>query len=257
MTFPNIREPRGFTLVEVMITLTIIGMISLMVFGVFHLGIAAWEKGDAKKEEFQRERIISQLISRQVKSIIPYKVKSQKAEGDYLAFEGKPRSIKFVSALSLKARQPAGFVFVVYELKEERKEGGQLVLYEQRLLNRDFMEENMREEDAAPLLGEVTEARFEYYREEDPIQNRSAAWMDDWNTKEERELPKAVRITLTQKKKDEKEGEGKSIVIMASLPSNRFEEVRVSPTRRMIPGPMTPGLPMPPRPVAPLTPPGR
>lgn len=250
------RRPRGFTLLEVMVTLTIIGMISLMVFGVFQLGIAAWEKGDAKKEEFQKERIISQLISRQVKSIIPYKVRSQKAEGDYLAFEGKPHSIKFVSTLSLKNRQPAGFVLVVYELKKEGKEGGQLVLYEQRLLNRDFMEENVREEDAIPVLSEVAEARFEYYREEDPTQNRSAAWLEDWNTKEERELPKAVRITLIQKKED-KEGEGKRMVITASLPCNRFEEVRVSPTRRMVPGPMTPGTPMPPMPMPPLTPPGR
>jgi general secretion pathway protein J len=257
VNFLAAKTDGGFTLVEVMISLAIIGMISLMVFGVFRLGISAWERGDAHKDEFQKMRIVTQLISRQVKSIVPYKIKSQKAEGDYLAFEGKPRSLKFVSALSLRARQPEGFVYGVYEFKEGGSEGGQLILYEKRVLNRDFMEDDPKEDDAVPVLSDISEVKFEYYREEDLQKTKAAAWVDEWNTREEKELPKAVRMTLTQKKKDEKEREGKPLVIMASLPSNRFEDVRVSPGRRMIPGPMTPGAPMTPRPVAPLTPPGR
>ena len=79
------------------------------------------------------------MISRQVKSIVPYKIKTRKAEGDYLAFEGKARSVKFVSALPLKVSQPQGLVYVIYEFQKNGKENGALVLYEQRVLNRDFM----------------------------------------------------------------------------------------------------------------------
>ncbi|MDO8958011.1 MAG: type II secretion system protein, partial [Deltaproteobacteria bacterium] len=46
----------GFTLVEVMITLTILGFILLMIFGVFRLGLSAWEKGENLKEDYQQVR---------------------------------------------------------------------------------------------------------------------------------------------------------------------------------------------------------
>ena len=224
----------GFTLMEVMVTLTILGFILLMIFGVFRLGFSAWEKGETNKEVYQKVRITSQLISRQIKSIVPYKIKTQKAEGDYLAFEGKARSLKFVSALPLRSRQPEGFVFAVYEFKKEGAEEGRLVLYERKVLNKDFMEETPREESGAALLEGVVEAHFEYYREEDKDKNREAGWVEEWNAREEKELPRALRITISQKKGKGEKDEN-SFTILASLPAYRYEEVRTTPLRRMIP----------------------
>ena len=91
----------GFTLIEVIVTLTVIGFILLIIFGAFRLGFSAWEKGESLKEEYQKARMISQLVLQQVKSAVPYKIKSQKAGEDYLAFEGNGHSLKFVSALSM------------------------------------------------------------------------------------------------------------------------------------------------------------
>lgn len=224
----------GFTLVEVMITLTILGFILLMIFGVFRLGLSAWEKGENLKEDYQQVRIISQLISRQIKSIVPYKIKTRKAEGDYLAFEGKARSVKFVSALPLKFSQPQGFVYAIYDFQKNGKENGALVLYEQRVLNRDFMSESPKEESGVPLIEHLAEVRFEYYREEDPQKNQAAEWVEEWNAQEKRELPRAIRITLVFKK-GEKAEEGTSFTLLASLPSHRYEEMRTGPSRRIIP----------------------
>jgi general secretion pathway protein J len=227
-------QAAAFTLVEVMVTLTIMGFILLMIFGAFRLGIAAWEKGETNKEEYQRTRIASQLISQQMKSAVPYKIKTQKAEGDYLAFEGKARSLKFVSALSLKARKPSGLVYAFYEFREGGKGGGRLILYEGRVLNKNFLEENPPEDAAVPIFEGLADVRFEYYREEDPEKNRIGGWVEEWSAKEEKELPTALRVTLTTQKGGGKT-EGVSMVILASLPSNRYEEVRTGPVRRMVP----------------------
>lgn len=227
-------QAAAFTLVEVMVTLTIMGFILLMIFGVFRLGIAAWEKGETNKEEYQRTRIASQLISQQMKSAVPYKIKTQKAEGDYLAFEGKARSLKFVSALSLKARKPSGLVYAFYEFREGGKGGGRLILYEGRVLNKNFLEENPPEDAAVPIFEGLADVRFEYYREEDPEKNRIGGWVEEWSAKEEKALPTALRVTLTPQKGGGKT-EGMSMVILASLPSNRYEEVRTGPVRRMVP----------------------
>jgi len=217
-----------------MVTLTIMGFILLMIFGVFRLGIAAWEKGETSKEEYQRTRIASQLISQQMKSAVPYKVKTQKAEGDYLVFEGKARSLKFVSALSLKAKKPSGLVYAFYEFREGEKGGGRLMLYEGRVLNKNFLEENPPEDAVVPLFEGLADVRFEYYQEEDPEKNRTGGWVEEWNAKEEKELPAALRVTLSPQKGGGKT-EGVSTVILASLPSNRYEEVRTGPVRRMVP----------------------
>lgn len=227
-------KPSGFTLVEVLVTMTILGFIMLMIFGVLRLGLSAWAKGETLQGEYQKIRIASQLISRQIKSIVPYKIKASKAEGDYLAFEGRAGSLKFVSALPLKARQPEGFVFVIYDFKRNGKEKGALVLYEQKVLNKDFMEANPKEETEVTLIENLSDVRFEYYREEDPQKNLTAEWVGEWNAREEKELPKAIRVTFIQK-----EGmgpkEGISIPIMTSLPANRYEEIRTIPSRRIIP----------------------
>ena len=223
----------GFTLLEVIVTLTVLGFILLVVFGAFRLGFSAWERGESIKEEYQKVRIISQLISRQIKSIVPYKIKTKKAEGDYLAFEGKARSLKFVSAFPIKAKQPQGFVYTIYEFTEGGAEGGRLVLYEQRALNKDFLEEKPQEELGISLLEGISSIRFEYYREEDLAKNQAEGWGEEWNAKEEKELPKALKITIAYKNGRDKEES--HFTILSSLPAYRFEEVRTGPSRRIIP----------------------
>jgi prepilin-type N-terminal cleavage/methylation domain-containing protein len=219
----------GFTLIEVIVTLTVLSFILLVIFGAFRLGLSAWERGESTKEEYQKVRIITQLISQQIKSIVPYKIKTQKAEGDYLAFEGKARSLKFVSALPIKAKRPEGFVYATYEFKEGGSEGGRLILYEQRVLNRDFFEEDPKEELGVSLLEGISNVRFEYYQEEDQVKNRKEEWVEEWKAKEEKALPKAFRMTITYP------AYRQAITLLASIPSYRFEEVRIGISRGVIP----------------------
>ena len=63
-----------------MVTMTILGFFLLMIFGTFRLGLSAWEKGESTKEEYQRTRIVSQLIFPQMKSAIAYKVKTARRQ---------------------------------------------------------------------------------------------------------------------------------------------------------------------------------
>jgi len=219
--------PGGFTLVEVMVTLTILGLIFLVIFGAFRLGLSAWDKGEFIKEEFQKVRISSQIISRQFKSIVPYKIKSQKIDADYLAFEGKPRYVRFVSAFSLRAKQPEGLVYAIYEFREGGSEGGSLILYEQRALNKDFMEEPPPEELAVALFEGITDVRFEYYQEADLEKNLTGGWEEEWNTRDKKELPKALKMTVTPKKGQGAKEEA-PFTILTPIPSYRYEAVKLT-----------------------------
>jgi len=231
----------GFTLVEVMVTLAILGLILVVVFGAFRLGLSAWEKGDFIKEEYQKLRIASQIISRQFKSIVPYKIKSQKIDADYLAFEGKPRYVRFVSAFSLKSRQPEGLVYAIYEFREGGSDGGRLVLYEQRALNKDFMGEPPPEESGVALFEGITDVRFEYYQEADLEKNITGGWEEEWNTRDKKELPKALKMTVIPKKGQGIKEEA-PFTILTPIPSYRYEAVKLTGSKG--------GGPQPPQPPA-------
>jgi general secretion pathway protein J len=214
----------GFTLIEVIVTLTILGFIVLMVSGTLRLGLSSWEKGDAIKEDYQKIRMFSQLVSRQIKSLVPYKIRTEKAEGNYLAFDGKAHSLRFVSALAIRAKRPEGFVYVVYQFKDEGDKKGRLVLYEQRALNKDFFEEDLKEDSAVTLFGGISQVRFEYYREADKEKSRTEEWVEEWNAKEEKELPKALRMTVTYWSGRGKE-EASPITVLAPVSAYQFEEI--------------------------------
>jgi len=216
--------------VEVMVALTIPGFVLLVTFGVFRMGLSAWEKGESSKEKFQKTRVAAQLLSQQIKSLMPYKIKSQKAEGDFLAFEGKPRSLKFVSTLSLKTRRPSGFVYVFYEFQPGGPTGGRILQYERRVVNKNFMDEDPPEQDKVPIFDGLADVRFEYYQAEDQEKTRLAGWVEEWSAKDQKELPTALRITLVPQKR-EITGEEPPIVILASFPSSRYEEVATGPVR--------------------------
>jgi general secretion pathway protein J len=216
---------RGFTLLEMIVTMTILGFILLIIFSAFRLGLSVWEKGESKREDYQKIRTVSQLVSRQVKSIVPYKIKTQKAEGDYLAFEGKSRSLKFVSALPIQAKRLEGFVSALYEFKEGGSEGGRFVLYEKRVLNKDFFEETPKEESGVSLFEGVSNVQFEYYREGNPEKNRTEGWVEEWNAKDEKELPSALRLTITYKN-GKNQREEAPFTLLVSIPAHRFEEIK-------------------------------
>ncbi len=223
--FPRAKR-QGFTLIEVTITLTILGFIILIIFGAFRMGVSAWEKGDSLKDEYQRVRIASQLISRQLKSIVPYRVKTKKAEGDYVAFEGKSRTVRFVSTVSSRTRRPEGFVYAIYEFKQEGKDEGHLILYEQRALNKDLFDEHPKEDEGVSLCEGISKVSFEYYREENVEKNQSGGWVDEWNAKEEKELPRAIRMTMTYENEKKEE---LPVTFLVSIPAWKPEALAALP----------------------------
>ena len=214
---------------EVTITLTILGLIVLIIFGAFRMGISAWEKGDSLKDEHQRVRIASQLISHQLKSIVPYRVKTQKAEGDYVAFEGKSQTVRFISTVSAKTRRPEGFVYAIYEFKQGGRDEGHLILYEQRALNKDLFDQHPKEEEGVSLCEGISKVRFEYYREENVEKSQQGGWVDEWNAKDEKELPRAIRMTMTYT--DERKEE-LPITFLVSIPAWKPDVLAVTPAGR-------------------------
>jgi general secretion pathway protein J len=194
----------GFTLLELIVTFTILSLVVVMILGALRLGSASWERGEERVEKVQKKRIVFELLSQQMKSSFPYRIKSQKAEADFLAFLGERTSLRFVSAFSIRARKQEGLVFVIYKVEEERASGKILKVYEKRVLNKNFLEETPDEEQFFTLTDGLSDLSFEYF-DEGPAEGRgkdaSGEWVESWDTKEKKALPSQVKITVTWKEK--------------------------------------------------------
>jgi len=68
---------------------------------------------------------------------------------------------------------------VVYQFKDDGEKKGHLLLYEQRALNRDFFEDELKEDSAVTLFGGISQVRFEYFREADGEKSRMEEWVEE------------------------------------------------------------------------------
>jgi hypothetical protein len=108
------------------------------------------------------------------------------------------------------------------------------VVYEQRVVNKDFFEDRPKEEQEVNLLEGVSDVHFEYFREEDNEKTRAEGWLTEWNAKEEKELPTALRMTVKYRD-GRNEKEETSFTLLASISAHQYEDLKTVPGYRLRP----------------------
>ncbi len=96
------RRERGFTLIEVLIAITLLGMIVMLLFGGIRLGTRAWETGSDRTGEIMQIEISHQIIRRMLSQAYPLAdptAISDFASGRRIEFEGDPESVAFAGLM--------------------------------------------------------------------------------------------------------------------------------------------------------------
>jgi general secretion pathway protein J len=126
--------PSGFTLLELMISLTIIGLVLVLVFGSLRIGARAWEKGERAVEIHQRQRVVLDNIKRQIASVCLREIRGDEEEGPTkkeVFFRGDSEGMEFISRVPMSPMIRTGMVYVKYVVRED--DGGdtrRLLFYE-------------------------------------------------------------------------------------------------------------------------------
>jgi general secretion pathway protein J len=168
----------GFTLLELIIALSILSVVTVLVGRGFHLGIDAWEKGESETRWTQRLRVLSGLMSQQFKSVYPYRMEID--DEKVILFKGESDSVLFVTTLTDSLY--GGFKWVRYSFKEET-----LMYKEGPLPDKELTGEINGDDEIMDT--NIEEVKFEYYSPEEE------EWKGSWDFGED--LPGAVRVKLS------------------------------------------------------------
>jgi len=219
---------KGFTLLELLLSITILSLVLVTIYGTLNIGSRAWEKGERDIDKLQRMRVIMDFLSREIKSAYPYEVTPSEVDTHkkFYAFEGKKDSISFVSTVPLRGGKK-GLSWLSFWVEE----GTGLVVVERDALRTDIFEErNHIDKDEIEVLDEhVTRVEFEYYklRGKKEEGEGEGEWEEHWDAEREGNLPHAVRIELTFReegrgKEDEEEEFYRELVIPLMIHSKKI-----------------------------------
>jgi general secretion pathway protein J len=179
------RDQRGFTLLELLLALAIIGALVVIAFSGVRIALAAWRQGEERAEAHQHLRGVVISLARSVSGMYPYNAPRGETPTSELLFTGADGRLEFVTqAAPYPASIPVAFTAVVFELGNTDERRG-LVIRQRVLPNRSPFA------DATVVFNDptLTELAFSYLDE-------GGGWQSSWDTETAKKLPRAIRITV-------------------------------------------------------------
>ena len=170
---------RGFTLLELMIAITLLALIVGLITGALSMAYKTVEKGERKIENLEQKKIVFSLIESQIQSAFSSFYDDQGEQKS--RFVGEKDSMVFASNYSIW-RGAGGNSLVRYFIKTS-DQGKSILHVEEQILGTNIGYE-------ARLTKDFDTITFEYYMENSL---EEAKWVDQW-PEDEKKLPRKIRI---------------------------------------------------------------
>ncbi len=191
---------RGFTLIELMISMTILGLVVVIIAQSLWLGHRSWQKGEEVVLGELHLRTVIDLISKQMHSVYPLVTKEEGVE--ILHFSGDSEEISFVTSLPVGYQQKEGLFHISYILKDEPLEGGKVLVVDQRpIYGKDAFDTDSDDRNIT-LLSDLVDASWAY--------SKDGEWLDEWDEEKKETTPEMVKLTLHYRS-------GKDVVMRESV----------------------------------------
>lgn len=177
---PSASE-KGFTLLELVISLVMIGIIVLIISGAMRLGLRSIETGNRKIDTLERLRTSSGIINAQIQSEMPI-TRDDNGEKKFY-FEGDAETMQFPTNYSIWTGRN-GFVLVKYRVVADTSGKFSLIASENSL--------GVDESRETYLFTSLDSLSFEYYYK-DPTEEEGS-WVDEWT--DTTTTPTKVRVKM-------------------------------------------------------------
>ncbi len=185
---PNARLAAGFTLIEVLIVMTLLSVMVVLLFASMKICADSWEKGESKIGDVNEVAVVYNFFQRRLSSAKPLWDDFTRPEEGVFSFQGDLNSLQFVAEFPASADR-AGLQLFSLQLQREGEQ--QLI----EVTTTPFFP--MAEGEAAPsekvtLIKRVSDFSIAYFGVEDGTTEGS--WQALWRDRES--LPQLVKITV-------------------------------------------------------------
>ena len=178
---------QGFTLLELLVVISILTLIMSASFGALRLGNRSFEAGISRANQTEHIRATSGLLRRQFSQLVPI---VHEVDGETLSsFSGDEERVRFIAPAPQNGGDAGLFVFTISSPRTD--DGQQLVLayapYDPGREDFDYLSVSRQQ----VLIESLADVRFAYYGASDPDDNPD--WHAEWSAEDDA-FPRMVRI---------------------------------------------------------------
>lgn len=220
---------RGFTLLELLIGLVLLGFMLALLFGGFRLATNTWNAIETRLERSTDEQAGLALVRRLIGSMQP--LRWVRTLGQPLTFSGQSMRLAAVAPLTesvglrlieltIEAQPYANNDSPLDPSRGRQRPSQQLVLREQALnYDSERFDDDLPRVAEHRLIGDIGTASFSYFGAEVP--GELPDWHSDWKNPEQ--LPKLVRLRI-----DGREGNPIELVVATMVSGDRTAAARIT-----------------------------
>ncbi len=205
----------GYTLLEMLISITLIGLLMVSLVVAVHVANKAWQRGEARLLQVHAEEERSQFMFQQISSLLPYKVTSTNSDmpGDFYILEAEANRLRFLTTCGTRYWSRSGLLLDEYAIVRTRDGYFTLALRETPVRNDETLLQSvierlssdpdtgkativyqpffLRDNDVKLMTG-LRAAEFEYLGAR--VAGKAPAWAAHWEARQDAPYPEAVRI---------------------------------------------------------------
>jgi type II secretion system protein J len=194
------RSKSGFTLLELLVSFTILGIIIATVYSSLRVGINAWEASKRKVDTLQEARIALMRMTSRINGIYRpergSKVIPLETENSFSLDhpEDRLKIVAFAYAFPHDRHPRGGLSEMTFYLeKGQGKKPGKIILLEKRGYSKEEDAGLPKRDDEGVIVTEIAYGavglNFRYFDGEE--------WKDEWDYEKEEGLPRAIEAAIT------------------------------------------------------------
>ena len=213
-------DSQGFTLLEMLISLSLIAMLMLALLIGLRIGTRAWQHGEARLQQTHIEEERAAFLTGQVSSLVPYlvTVSNEDLTGTFPILEAREDCLRVVTTHGSSFGNQSGLMLAEYGIVERPAARVDVLLRETPILDDgallrrlvrsvehdpdtgaaviDYQPFDPRATDLTLMTG-LRSARFEYL-DLRPPDGQGALWRPRWTSRPDALYPDAIRLRWEQ-----------------------------------------------------------